>query len=49
MTGSALPVMIAYHDEEWGRPSHNDRDLFELLSLETYQAGLSWEIVLKKT
>ncbi|MFT8323797.1 DNA-3-methyladenine glycosylase I [Oenococcus sicerae] len=40
--------MIAYHDEEWGRPSHNDRDLFELLSLETYQAGLSWEIVLKK-
>ncbi|EHN58877.1 DNA-3-methyladenine glycosylase I [Oenococcus kitaharae] len=40
--------MTVYHDNEWGRPSHNYRYLFELLCLETYQAGLSWEIVLKK-
>lgn len=40
--------MLAYHDQEWGRPSYDDRYLFELLCLETYQAGLSWEIVLKK-
>ncbi|KEK03043.1 3-methyladenine DNA glycosylase [Oenococcus oeni S23] len=42
------PEMILYHDLEWGRPSHDDRYLFELLCLETYQAGLSWAIVLKK-
>ncbi|AZZ61079.1 DNA-3-methyladenine glycosylase I [Oenococcus sp. UCMA 16435] len=40
--------MILYHDQEWGQPSHDDRYLFELLCLETYQAGLSWAIVLKK-
>lgn len=40
--------MIAYHDEEWGRPSYDDRHLFEHLVLEGAQAGLSWEIVLKK-
>lgn len=37
-----------YHDEEWGRPEHNDERLFELLTLEGAQAGLSWETVLKK-
>lgn len=37
-----------YHDEEWGRPVHNDRILFEFLILESAQAGLSWETVLKK-
>ncbi|EJO04404.1 DNA-3-methyladenine glycosylase I [Oenococcus oeni] len=42
------PEMILYHDLEWGRPNHDDRYLFELLCLETYQAGLSWAIVLKK-
>ncbi|MGT2935587.1 DNA-3-methyladenine glycosylase I [Streptococcus castoreus] len=37
-----------YHDFEWGRPLHDDRDLFELLCLESYQSGLSWLTVLKK-
>jgi len=36
------PLYIAYHDEEWGRPSHDDRHLFEMLILEGAQAGLSW-------
>jgi len=40
--------MIAYHDREWGVPLHDDRALFELLSLEGAQAGLSWETVLRK-
>ena len=42
------PLYVAYHDEEWGQPLHDDRALFELLCLETYQAGLSWETVLNK-
>lgn len=42
------PIYIAYHDEEWGRPLHDDRALFELLILEGFQAGLSWECVLNK-
>ena len=42
------PLYVAYHDEEWGQPLHDDRALFELLSMETYQAGLSWETVLNK-
>ncbi len=42
------PLMIAYHDEEWGVPSHDDRHLFEHLVLEGAQAGLNWELVLKK-
>ena len=42
------PVYVAYHDTEWGRPHHKDQALFELLILETFQAGLSWEIVLNK-
>jgi DNA-3-methyladenine glycosylase I len=42
------PLMIEYHDREWGRPSYDDRHLFELLTLEGAQAGLSWETVLNK-
>lgn len=42
------PAYIAYHDGEWGVPLHDDRALFELLILETFQAGLSWECVLNK-
>ncbi len=42
------PLMIEYHDTEWGVPVHNDRKLFEFLVLESFQAGLSWAIVLKK-
>ena len=40
--------MIAYHDNEWGIPVHDDRALFEMLCLEGAQAGLSWETVLRK-
>ena len=39
---------IKYHDEEWGRPLHDDQKLYELLILESFQAGLSWECVLNK-
>jgi DNA-3-methyladenine glycosylase I len=42
------PLYLAYHDEEWGVPSHDDRHLFELLTLEGAQAGLSWSTILKK-
>jgi DNA-3-methyladenine glycosylase I len=42
------PLYMAYHDEEWGVPSHDDRHLFELLLLEGAQAGLSWLTILKK-
>src|SRR5690606_37972001 len=42
------PLYVAYHDEEWGVPVHDDRRLFEMLCLEGAQAGLSWETVLKK-
>src|SRR5438105_10114659 len=41
-------LMIRYHDEEWGRPLHDDRGLFEFLILEGAQAGLSWETILNK-
>lgn len=41
-------LMIAYHDQEWGVPLHDDRGLFEFLILEGAQAGLSWETILKK-
>ena len=41
-------LMIAYHDQEWGVPLHDDRALFEFLILEGMQAGLSWETILKK-
>jgi len=40
--------MLAYHDEEWGLPSHDDVHLFELLTLEGAQAGLSWSTILRK-
>jgi DNA-3-methyladenine glycosylase I len=42
------PLYIAYHDHEWGVPVHDDRLLFEFLTLETFQAGLSWITILKK-
>ncbi len=42
------PIYIKYHDEEWGVPKHEDRELFELLTLEGAQAGLSWITILKK-
>jgi len=42
------PLYIKYHDEEWGTPIHDDRKLFELLTLEGFQAGLTWELILKR-
>lgn len=42
------PMMAEYHDSEWGVPVYNDQKLFEFLVLESFQAGLSWAIVLKK-
>ncbi len=42
------PLAIAYHDEEWGVPLHDDRGLFEFLILEGAQAGLSWDTILRK-
>lgn len=41
-------IYIRYHDEEWGVPTHDDRKLFEMLVLESFQAGLSWITILKK-
>ena len=41
-------LYIKYHDEEWGQPSYEDKYLFEMLILESFQAGLSWECVLNK-
>lgn len=42
------PVYVKYHDEEWGRPNFDEKYLFEMLILESFQAGLSWECVLNK-
>lgn len=42
------PLYVRYHDEEWGRPVHDDNKLFEFLILESFQAGLSWLTVLRK-
>ncbi len=42
------PLMIAYHDTEWGVPVHDDEKLFEFMVLDAMQAGLSWRIVLQK-
>jgi DNA-3-methyladenine glycosylase I len=42
------PLMVAYHDAEWGAPCHDDAALFELLILEGFQAGLSWSTILRK-
>lgn len=41
-------IYTKYHDEEWGIPKHDDHELFELLILESFQAGLSWITILKK-
>jgi len=43
-----LPIYVDYHDNEWGRPEHDDKRLFEMLILEGAQAGLSWLTILKK-
>ena len=40
--------MVEYHDTEWGVPTHDDRELFERLALESFQAGLSWSTILNK-
>ena len=45
---ATTPLGIAYHDKEWGVPVHDDRVLFECLTLEGAQAGLSWETILQK-
>jgi DNA-3-methyladenine glycosylase I len=42
------PLMVAYHDDEWGVPVHDDTELFERLALESFQAGLSWSTILRK-
>ncbi len=42
------PAMVRYHDTEWGVPTHDDRELFELLILEGAQAGLSWRTILER-
>lgn len=41
-------IYVKYHDEEWGIPTHDDKELFEMLVLESFQAGLSWITILKK-
>jgi DNA-3-methyladenine glycosylase I len=46
--GESHSLMLAYHDEEWGLPQHDDRRLYELLTLEGAQAGLSWSTILGK-
>jgi DNA-3-methyladenine glycosylase I len=45
---TSAPEYVAYHDDEWGRPLHGERALFERLSLEAFQSGLSWLIILRK-
>jgi DNA-3-methyladenine glycosylase I len=42
------PLMVSYHDEEWGRPLHDETRLFEMLCLEGAQAGLSWTTILRR-
>ena len=42
------PLMVAYHDDEWGVPIDGDSELFERLALESFQAGLSWSTILRK-
>jgi DNA-3-methyladenine glycosylase I len=46
--GASTPEYAGYHDEEWGRPVRDDRGLFERLSLEAFQSGLSWITILRK-
>ena len=43
-----VPIYESYHDEEWGRPVHGDEALFERITLEAFQSGLSWLIILRK-
>ena len=45
---TSAPEYVAYHDEEWGRPVHDPRALYEKLSLEAFQSGLSWLTILRK-
>jgi DNA-3-methyladenine glycosylase I len=44
----ADPLYVAYHDDDWGQPIHDERALFELLCLEGFQAGLAWITILRK-
>jgi len=46
--GLSAPEYVAYHDEEWGRPVRGDQAIFERLSLEAFQSGLSWLTILRK-
>jgi len=46
--GTSDPLYIDYHDHEWGRPLRDERAMFELLTLEAFQSGLSWLIILRK-
>ncbi len=46
--GSSDPILLEYHDTEWGVPEHDDQKLFEFLALDCFQAGLSWLTVLRK-
>jgi len=46
--GASTPDYVVYHDTEWGRPVTDDRDLFERLTLEAFQSGLSWLTILRK-
>jgi DNA-3-methyladenine glycosylase I len=45
---TSAPEYVAYHDDEWGRPLHGEQALFERLSLEAFQSGLSWLVILRK-
>ena len=45
---TSAPEYVAYHDDEWGTPLHGEQALFERLSLEAFQSGLSWLIILRK-
>ena len=45
---TSAPEYVAYHDEEWGQPLHGEHELFERLSLEAFQSGLSWLVILRK-
>ncbi len=46
--GSTDPLYVSYHDDEWGRPLRGDDELFEMLTLEAFQSGLSWITILRK-
>ncbi|MFI5123311.1 MAG: DNA-3-methyladenine glycosylase I, partial [Vicinamibacteria bacterium] len=46
--GVSTPDFVAYHDREWGRPVTDDRGIYERLTLEAFQSGLSWLTILRK-